>query len=275
MANQSRRTLLYIFLALLLVTPIAAMILFGMGQTDGSEFSPDDFTRRSFSYNRLPILKWTIIKKTYVDTTTGMEQELVGGNFITPITNPTKTWHLTNDPGNGTGVLPAECDSRFLTHYLDMRDLEYDFFWSGWNTKFPDAATIFWPIVADLARDEMYLKIPYVMEFAMELDELDDKEIKNFDVDEFETDLNLVVAKVYLEMGTLDLNMNRFAKAKSRLMKSDKLSPSQEAKDRLAKCMTQLSGQKEPSAEAPMADQPAAEAPLVEAPDVEESGADQ
>ena len=257
MASRSRRPLLYTGLVALLLTPIALLILFGLGQTDGAEFSPDDFSRRSFSYNQIPILKWAIRKKSYVDTTSGIEQELIASKLITPIVNPKKTWHLTRDSGSGIGILPAECDARFLTGYLDLRDEDDDFFWSEWNFKFPEAAKVFWPVVAELARDEMYLKVSDVMEFAMELDNLKESEVENFDVTDFQSKLDEVVANVYFDLGSIDLELERFSRAKDRLTKSNKLRPSESTKQLLAKCMANLQAEASDSTAGQASDPPA------------------
>ena len=249
MASLSRRNILFIGIAFLLISPIVLLIFFGWGQVEGDEFSPDDFSRRSFSYNQAPIFGWPIRKKSYIDTTTPLEKELIADKLITPTVNPKKTWHLTNDSGSGNGMMPVECDARFLTDYLDQRNDEGDYFWSTWNSRFPEPAKIYWPLVADLARDQMYLKVSDVMEFAKKLDQLNDDEAKNIDVAQFETELKTMIAKAYLELGEIDLELERFKQAKFRLEKSDEIQPSQKAKDLLAKCLPNLQAEANEPAE--------------------------
>ena len=227
---QSKAKYLWIMLLVGVITiPIGLMFLLLSGQTSGQEFSPDDFSRRSFTYNQTPGLKWIIDKKVYTDRTTTLEESLVLDGFVTPVINTTKNWHLIQDSGSGSGQIPAQCDARFLTDYLDMTNDEGDNYWTQWNTDHPNTAKIFWPQVADLARHEMYLKIPEVMQAAME--------VKTDDADEFAEELDDLIARAYLEMGQLDRELDRLNRARVRLARSIEIRPTDEAREQLSKCI--------------------------------------
>lgn len=212
------------------MVPIGLVILFGMGHHSGTEFSPDDFSRRSFSYNQSPWFNWILVKKSYDDASGGLDRDLIADGLIQEELNDPQVWHLVLDLGSTeNGLVSHDCDARFLTNYLDLTDDEGDYYWGAWNEEFPIAAKLFWPQIADLARHEMYLKIPDVMRFAMKL-ETDGS-------DPFQEDLEQLVAQCYLEMGVIDLQLNRYERAKTRLSRSIAIRESDEAKRRLAECV--------------------------------------
>ncbi len=230
----------YIWITLLLcvvATPICLLILFGMGQHSGQEFSPDDFSRRSFRYNQVPGLGWVISKKTYNDSTKLLEQNLTADKLIKPVINQKKNWHLIRDSGDFKDLVSHECDARFLCEYLDMTDDEGENFWIQWNEKFPETAKVFWPVVAELARDQMYLKIPDVMQLAMQNDA--------DQPDKFQTELNQLTAEIYLELGSLDLELEKLPRARARLDKSIQFLPSKKANQKRQECLAKLGEQAE------------------------------
>lgn len=218
-------------LIMVVATPISLLVVFGMGQNSGREFSPDDFSRRSFQYNQVPGLDWVIIKKTYRDTTTNLEQDLIADKLIVPVTNQTKVWHLFRDSGDSS--LPShDCDARFLTDYLDMEDDDGNNYWTRWNEKHPLSAKVFWPRVADLARDEMYLKIPDLMQAAMDVDADQPAAL--------EPVLDQLTAQIYLELGTIDLEMERLERSRHRLDRSIQILPSRKAYQTRSRCFAKL-----------------------------------
>ena len=229
-ASSKSKFLLILLLVFVILIPLVLAILYGVGQTSGTEFSPDDFSRRSFQYNQTPYFNWVITKKTYSDTTTPFEETLVLDGLIVPVVNRTKNWHLISDSGSTSNFISAGCDARFLTNFLDLTDDEGENFWMGWNEKFPKTAKFFWPRVADLARQEMYLRIPDVMQLAME--------IEKDDVKKFREKLDELISLAYFELGKIDLELERFERAEIRLQRSVETKFSQEAEELLAVCKT-------------------------------------
>lgn len=225
-----RKTMLLVLLALVIVAPVFALVLLGMGQVSGVEFSPDDFSRRRFSYNQLPIVKWVVFKKTFDDETTQIEESLVKQKFITPIVKKKKVWHLVSE--SGVQLPSAECDARFLTGYLDLLDEDRNNYWDTWNTEYPDSAAIFWPQIAELARDEMYLKVADVMRTAMAVTQ--DKP------DDLRESLDKTLAKAYLDLGSLDFELGNTERSRYRLRRSIELSPSKEAYIQRSKLLEEL-----------------------------------
>ena len=217
-------------LAILIFLPIAGLIVYSMGDYSGEEFSPDDFTSRSFNYNQTPGLKWILRKKKHYDTTRIVVKELVADNLIVPVRYPKKNWHLIYDSGGS--VISHECDARFLTQYLELTDDDGDYYWIEWNEKFPKSAKIFWPLVVDLARHEMYLRIPDVMQAAMD--------IKKDDPVAFQTHFEKIVAELYREMGEIDRELGRTLRAGKRFKRSNELLASEEVATQLDEILEEL-----------------------------------
>lgn len=235
MTETNRSKLKLIVTALIIgaiMLPISLLLMYGLGQTEGTEFSPDDFSRRSFSYNQTPWLDWVIIKKSYHDSTTALEENLVQDGLILPVIETTKNWHLISDSGSGVPLEPAECDARFLTEFLDLTNEDGDNFWTQWNEQFPLTAKVFWPRIADLARDEMYLEIPTIMQWAMD--------VESDDEPDFSTELDRRTARAYYQMGKLDFELQRYDRALIRLQRSVDIEPTPDAVEWLAKTQSTI-----------------------------------
>jgi hypothetical protein len=225
MANAKKtgyRILISGLVILIFVAPIAILIVMGMSAFFGEEFSPDDFSRRSFSYVQVPYLKLTIIGKSYEDTTPALEQVMVSDGLIPSVKKIPKTWHLIQDSGSTVDGYPSfECDARILVDYLDLVDTEGNSCWESWNQEYPESAKIFWPLVAEMARDEMYLAIPGIMRLALE--------IERDEPGEFEDRLTQIAAADYLQFGIIDQKKKRLRRALVRLTKSTEMDPSTDA----------------------------------------------
>jgi hypothetical protein len=223
-----------IFLATI---PIGLIVFATRGYVSGSEFSPDDFTRRHFSYQQLPWLNWTISGIEYNDVTPELEQSLMKNGLIerrVPPTGQSKTWHLFWD-----ARVPDShgCDARFLTSYLDFSDWDATTatskpYWLTWNEAHPDSAKVFWPTIADLARNEMYLVIPTIMRFAM--DQSDD------DAALFQTELNTFVQQGWFNVGETQLRKGDFGLAVKCLLRAKQLNASDEIEMLLNRCRNQV-----------------------------------
>ncbi|MEM7782496.1 MAG: hypothetical protein AAF623_04020, partial [Planctomycetota bacterium] len=147
------------------------LALLASGQKSGVEFCPHDFSRRRFSYVKLAWFDLVINKKKLEDLTSELETTLLADGFL-PQPNTPKRWDLVADyNGSSSGLISKDCDARFLTYYLDLGDDDSVFYWLGWNERYPKCARSFWPIVAEMAQDQMYLRIPDLMEYAMANDQ--------------------------------------------------------------------------------------------------------
>ncbi len=147
---------------------------------------------------------------------------MLADGLIPAVQNSPKVWHLVSDSGSVRGPYESfDCDARFLVNYLDLFDSDGNSFWESWNQQFPKTAKRFWPVIADLARDQMYLAIPEIMRSAMS--------VSSDDVELFEERLESEVANAYLKLGIADQQLLRFERAAERLGRSIELLPSREA----------------------------------------------
>lgn len=195
---------------------ILIMVGISMGNVSGVEFSPDDFSRRSFSYTRLPWLKWTVSGKRYQELQPKLD--LIGEGLITP--QPVKNWHLVSEDQQITQ--PAESDARFLVDLLDLYcPKDFSNVWLKWNEKYPDLAKVFWPFIAELARDELYLAIPEFIEMALKVERQEQERDAVELTRDFENRLRMKLQATYRSHGKMDQELGRIERARYRLNKAD------------------------------------------------------
>jgi len=133
----------------------------------GEEFSPDDFSFRSFSYRYEPITGTVISGRTFTEDTRQWLPNLVQDKFIKPVNNKEKNWHLIYDNGNYFWDHSADSDARFLVDYLGLQNESGENTWTAWNSAHPKLAKVLWPIIAEMARDDMYLVLSDVFTFVL------------------------------------------------------------------------------------------------------------
>lgn len=154
---------------IVLVALLVFLILFGgyllvAGFVSGEEFSPDDFSRRQFSYNVMPIFGVEIRGISHYSTASVLEQTLITDNWISPITKTPQTWHLVHDSISKTSS--PDFDANILVQLLERYDSEGNQLWQNWTDDHPKNAKTFWPAIAELARKNLYWAIPDVMQMA-------------------------------------------------------------------------------------------------------------
>ncbi len=188
MANKSfsfKTWFLWVAVVLLMVTPVGLFVFFFSGLVVGEEFSPDDFTRRRFSYNVVPLINYTFQGIEYADTTPVLEKTLVSdGLILTPpgSVGTQKKWHLVSDFKTPVNV-SDDFDAGILCQYLDLTNPGGENVWVVWNSKHPQLAVTFWPIVQDLARHQVYWAIPPIMRRALSLEQPNDALFSDYLVD--------------------------------------------------------------------------------------------
>jgi tetratricopeptide (TPR) repeat protein len=132
------------------------------------------------------------ISPIYHDDNTGsLEKYLITNKFVTPLKNAEPVWHLVHT--QRAGGRRRLGDAGILCDYFDMTDDSGQPFWLTWTKDHPQLAKIVWPIVARLARQQLYVLIPELMTLA--------KSARNGDVLQRTVD-NYLVAK-YVEMASL------------------------------------------------------------------------
>ena len=158
---------------------------------------------RSFNYRKLPYLNWTHRGIEYHKISNPMAETLIADDWIRATGRTQKRWHLVSESGNSDySTPPAECDARFLTRYFDLTNNEGVNHVQKWTEDNPHSAKIFWPLIAEMARDELYLPIPELMEFVLKYEKADIADL-------FQPELEELVAEAWYQAGLTDqLNGN-------------------------------------------------------------------
>ena len=162
------------------------MVLIGtltFGAVHGTEFCPQTFERRSYSYYELPILRIQVTSERHEDLTGATEVVLTSKNYITPPASGRKDWHVL--VGSRGSRLRRPGDAGLLITYLDAKDSEDDHRWARWSEKHAEGAKVFWPAVQELALHEKYLFVPDLFDLAKSIS----------DAPQLKTELDRLVAE--------------------------------------------------------------------------------
>lgn len=163
----------YLMVVFLVVLPLLMAEFFGCS-VSGREFSPDDFSVRSFSYRRSPLSGAIRSKRT--NSAVGFYCDSIAADgHITIVNSTPQRWDLCSEDMHFGNRLSEEFDARFLTHYLDYNT-------NQWTLSYPELAGLLWPEVATMARRGLYLYLPEIMLTAIpdEYNDGDDRTLEEF-----------------------------------------------------------------------------------------------
>jgi hypothetical protein len=197
----------YAGVALLLVVFLLVVTLL-FGRVSGEEFSPYEFKRRTFHFYELPFVRLQVWPVKRFDTTGDIETMLVTDKILTPQPPATPRWDLVRGYRGSTAV--AEGDANILCRYLDRSEPLLK-----WMSDHPKPAKVFWPIIARLAEQELYIFMPDTFELALAA--TDEKKL--------ERELNGLLAKKYHDFGLVQQKLGYHALAVELLTEAIKLAP--------------------------------------------------
>lgn len=163
----ARRSGKYWLLAVLAIPGIVLVVLLStalFGQRAGEEFCPDTFSRRTFFYFQIPLVGIQVTPIFRDDTTNSLENYLIANNYINKAATPTPRWDLVRAIGAGPAAVRG--DAEVLCNYLDATDADGRLFWHSWTDKHGESAKRLWPLVAELARQQLYILVPELFELA-------------------------------------------------------------------------------------------------------------
>lgn len=232
MAENRSNIAWWIFGVTVVALPFLFYLIIG-GRVDGEEFSPDDFSRRYFSYNIMPIFKICLRGIEYHDKTPVFEQTLLADGYLgknVANSDSTRSWHLVYD--SASDLESRDFDARLLIRFLDLLDDQYESIWIKWNEDYPQLANSFWPIVADLARNYLYVELTEIMARARVLS--DDQ------IDEFEQFMLAKASTAFLNLAEQRKADGDFKGALELYQNSNDLLPSQRAAAGRVQCLDQL-----------------------------------
>lgn len=190
------------------------MITLMFGRVSGEEFAPADFRRRSFHYYELPVVSVQVWPLKRFDIETELHDELVKKKLLPP-TEAEERWDLVRGYRGDTTV--EKGDAAFLCDYLDLRDYQGKRVWLDWTTDHPQLAKIFWPVIHQLALQELYVFMPDLFEFALQA--------KEAEADKFQPALDALLAAKYYDFGLAQQKGQRHALAVELLTEAVKLNP--------------------------------------------------
>lgn len=177
---KSNSIVLSIVSAVLICIPVGVYLYVG-GWVSGEEFSPDDFSHRYFSYNKMPFFGISVRGIQHNDSTPVFEQTLLNDGLIVDPNRAVKRWHLVSDTWSDSNS--PDFDARLLCQFLRLHNNNNESIWSKWNEDHPDFAKEFWPIIASLARENLYLDVSELLHKADGLEQSDVEVFRQYALD--------------------------------------------------------------------------------------------
>lgn len=148
------------FLLLALVLGLLAIVSWiPFSKIEGTEFSPNAFQTRSFSYYRIPFTKLRVSRTTLTIPNQATEREI-----LKHISRPSseELWHPVALAPYETNKYPAA----LLIDSLSRRTPEGNHLWAAWSALHPNQAATLWPFVQSMAMHNLYMEIPEILQFA-------------------------------------------------------------------------------------------------------------
>src|SRR5262245_17880682 len=139
------------------------------GAVHGTEFCPQTFERRSYSYYELPIIRIQVTGERHEDLTGDTEKSVTANKFITPPASGKQDWHVLIG-SRGTRVRRPR-ESHILMECPDATDSQNDDRWLDWCNGHKPLAQVLWPAVQQLALHDLYVYIPDLFDLAKTIDD--------------------------------------------------------------------------------------------------------
>jgi hypothetical protein len=203
----------------LLVVVFLFVVTLMFGRIGGEEFSPHDFKRRTFHYYQIPVVRLQVWPVKRFDSTGDLEAQLLTDKLIPGKVPDDPRWDLIHGYRGATPV--AEGDAHFLTDYLEMRESfiagkkAMSLTWLDWTNEHPELAKVFWPHIARLAEQELYIFVPDLFIAATSAT----------DPQELERALCEILAVKYHAFGIAQRDLNHPEQAVELLSEAVKLAP--------------------------------------------------
>jgi hypothetical protein len=134
------------------------------GGVHGTEFCPQTFERRSYSYYELPVAGIQMTGEQHEDLTGDTEKLVTSSKFIPAPTVAKKDWHVLGGSHGSRARQPG--DAGILIAYLDARESGGTHRWVRWSEKHEELAKVLWPAVQELAVHDAYLSMPDAFDVA-------------------------------------------------------------------------------------------------------------
>lgn len=162
--RKKTRRVIVITCSLITVCVIVAVIAF-QGRVTGTEFNPQSFDTRTFSFYEIPGLQIQLTPIRRTVTTPEVSRHLRNKGWIkVSRKTPATTWHTLNIARGSANT--SELAS-LLHDSIELFDYDNgDFYWKEWSDAHRQQAAVLWPIVQKLASRELYVFVPELLAIA-------------------------------------------------------------------------------------------------------------
>ena len=154
----------------ILGTALTAFVLtVTFGAVRGTEFSPQLFERRSYSFYELPLTGIQVRGIRRKDETQAAELFITSNKYITlPAAGVREDWHIITGL---RGTRQSKGDAGILMQYLDAKDGDDYHYWVKWSEEHPKLAAVLWPAVQKLGERELYIFVPDLFDLARSIED--------------------------------------------------------------------------------------------------------
>jgi hypothetical protein len=156
-------------LGVLAMTLLVFIATVTFGAVHGTEFCPQTFERRSYSYYELPIIRIQVTGERHDDLTGETEACVTTNKFVMPAAGGKQDWHVL--VGSRGTRLRRPGDAGILVQYLDATESDNSHRWVQWSNKNKQLAKLLWPAVQQLAIHELYVYIPDLFDLTKTIDD--------------------------------------------------------------------------------------------------------
>ncbi len=162
--SRKRRPILLGLIALTVVGLILLVATLLAGRVTGREFSPTNFTCRTFTFWEIPLFHLQVSAINRSPDSSTLANFLLAKNHIQVPPAAPKKWDLIEISRGLTSVTLA--DAEILTSYLELNSVSKGIVWQQWSVDHPQAAAVLWPHVHRLAMQDLYLLTPELFAIA-------------------------------------------------------------------------------------------------------------
>ena len=157
------------FLLISILICVGVGVIVGLfGRVDGEEFCPQKFTVQQFSYYQIPLARIQITPVAFSPSSRGnaaLSRHLRTQRLLGTVSSPLR-WDIVN-----MGDVSSESsrgDADILVKYLEQPGAIGSENWLDWtqNKKHEDIVKRFWPLIAKLAQEQLYILMPDVFDWA-------------------------------------------------------------------------------------------------------------
>lgn len=181
-----------------------AILVMAFGMVHGDEFSPNAFDRRSFSYYQIPLLRLQFTPITRRSSTGSLEKYIATNQLVPALADDEEPlWQIATIQHGP--LARSQFGPQILCTYLDIRSEKNVPLWEEWSVAHADAAKVFWPAIAEVARLQQYAMMPDL--FSLANSETNAKTLQ--------TELDRELAKGYLAAATRAADRQQWEAAKT------------------------------------------------------------